>query len=394
MDRIREIITYIQGIEISNIIDFIIALAFIIIVLIISPIITSTLFRFFYKKEEKQETKKLTLYKTIRTFINILGIYVSTKILKLTTDQNLFIDKCFRIVLIWTIANIIAGILELNLIIIDKMENKNKIDISQNDKFLVKMISKIVKYILYILATYITLKEFGYDLGGIATGIGIGGAIIALAAQNLVKQLLAGFAILSDKPFEIGDSVEIVQGANKTSGKVAGITWRSTKLKTAEDTIVTIDNSVVIDSNVVNWGKINKRTYSTNLHLALETDEQIVEKVINRIKFILKNDSDVITKSIRVHLTGIDGDYLNILVHVDTSIIDYGKYTNFCNKLNLTILNILETQGVSLAYPGRNIYIKERETNQEELTLNGHLESKSVQPVRISKNSIKDQPKA
>ena len=361
MEKIKEITSFIQSIEISNIIDLIIGIVVIILTLIISPIISYIILRVFYKKENKEEIQKSPIYKTIRTYINILGIYFSTKIIMLPEAQNQFFDKCMKIVNIWAIINVIAGAIELNINIVNRMDKDNKINISKNDKFMVIVINKIVKYLLYILATYLTLKEMGYDIGGLATGIGIGGAIIALAAQNIVKQILAGFAIVSDKPFVIGDYIEVMQGSNSISGNVIGINWRSTRLKTNKDTIITIDNNEIISANLVNWGKIKKRVFSTDIHLALETDEQIIEKVINRIKFILKNDNQVNEKTIRVNLSEISGDSLCISIYLETDITDYKAYMDFCSKQNLTILNILESQGVGLAYPGRNVYLKESE---------------------------------
>lgn len=355
MQTVKNVLNYLQSIEISQIVDLIIALVVVILVLLISPFIAYVVLRLFYKKENKQEIKNATLYKSIRTFTNLTGVYVGSKILILTEVQDAFIDKIYRIVIIWTVANLISGALELNEIVIERLNKRKTFDITKNDRFMFTIISKIVKVVLYIIAFYLTMKEFNYDLGGLATGLGIGGAIIALAAQNIVKQLLAGFAIVSDKPFTIGDWIE----ANEVSGSVEAITWRSTKIKTVEDTIVTVDNSVLINSNIVNWGKIKKRIFKANLKLPLETDERTIEKVISRIKFILKYDNNILKDSIRVQLDKIEPEYLNIYIYLETSITDYTEYTAFCNKVNLTLLNILETLGVQLAYPGQNIYLKD-----------------------------------
>ena len=361
MDRINEVVTYIQGIELTKLIDLIIAIAVIILFLVISPVIGYGVLRIFYKKEDKDEIQKSPIYKTIRVFINLLGIYLATKIAVFSKQQDAVFDKCMKIVIIWSIVNIIAGVSELNQKIIERLENEKNYDISKNDKFTVIIVGKIVKYLLYILATYLTLKELGYDIEGLATGLGIGGAVLVLAAQNLVKQILSGFAIITDKPFVIGDYIEIIKGANKIDGNVVGITWRSTRLQTNKDTIISVDNSEIISSSIVNWGKIKKRVYSADIHLSLETDELVVEKVLSRIKFILRNDIKIIEKSIRVNLVGIEGDSLTISIYLETTITNYNKYLEFCSKLNLTILNIIESQGISLAYPGRNIYIKESE---------------------------------
>ena len=382
MNKIKDIITYLQNLETEQILNVIIALAILIMFLVMSSMISYAILRIFYKKENKEEIKKTHLYKHIRLFINLTGLYISTKLLTLPTEQTAFCDKCYRIVIIWTIANIISGTIELRELIIDKIRNKKK-DITDKDKYTVRVISKIIKVILYITAAYLTLKEFDYDLGGLATGLGIGGAIVALAAQDIVKQLLAGFAIMSDKTFEIGDWIEV----GETSGTVVTITWRSTKIETMEGTMVTIDNSVILKNNIVNWGKISKRAFKTNLKLALETDEAIVEKVTNRIRFILKYNNDIIKDTIRVQFLSIQEDALNISIYVETTVTNYDEYLNFCNKLNLTLLNILESQGVKLAYPGKNIYIKEEQNINNKRIINNNDKNnlKKTKPIKIEK---------
>ena len=150
MNRINEIINYIQGIEISNIIDLIIAISIIIMFLVLSPLTAYIILRIFYKKENKDEITKSPIYKTIRNFINLSGIYIATKTLSLTKEKDIFCDKCMRIVLIWTVANVVAGVLELNQRIVEKMQDRKNQEFSRNDRFTVIIISKIVKYLLYI----------------------------------------------------------------------------------------------------------------------------------------------------------------------------------------------------------------------------------------------------
>lgn len=141
---------------------------------------------------------------------------------------------------------------------------------------------------------------------------------------------------------------------------------RSTKIRNSKDEVITIDNNVILSANVTNSGKIKKRVYQTNIRLPLETQEIVVERIINRIRFILKYNKDVIKDSISVQLLHIDGDGLEIEIYMDTSITKLNAFKAFKNKINLTILNILETEGITLSYPGQNIYIKDYDTIEEE----------------------------
>lgn len=377
MDKIQKIISFIKEIEISSVINLIIALAVIIIFLLLSHILAYWIVRLFVKEQDKKEIKQGDLYKSLKSFFNFSGIYIATKILNLNTDQNLFIDKFYRIVIFWTVARAISGIFEAREILIDKLNKES--DIKKN-AFMTSVVGKIVKIILYIIALYLSLKEFNYDIGGIATGLGLTGAVVALAAQDIVKQIFAGLTIFIDKPFEIGDWVEV----GDISGTVEDITIKSTKIRTIEDTVVTVPNDTMTSSSIINWGKIKKRIYKANLKLALETEETTVEKVINRIRFILKYNKDIIKDSISVQFNKIDNDSINILIYVETTITKYIEYQYFCNKLNLTLLNILETQGVRLAYPGQNIYIKEGKISTS-INSQETKEKLSTKPTKIKK---------
>ena len=351
MDKIDELVTWIQSIEITQILDIIIAIVVAIFSVIISPLLSLLIAKIFNWKKKKVELKDSVIYTTFKSFFYVSGIYLATQILNYNTEIQDFINKVYRVVILWIIAKAIVDLFSKGKIFKSKLRDK------ANDP-VVNIVNKIIKIIIYIFVGYLSLKEFGYDLGVVLTGLGLSTAIIALAAQDAVRDLFSGLAIFWDKPFAIGDWVEIGTGTTTISGSVQEISFRSTKIKAVDDTIITIQNSSISTQNIINWSVIQKRIYKTNLKLPLETEEVTVEKVMNRIKFILRYNKDVINESVSVYLNNIQTDGINIYIYLETHIVDYAEYQKFCNKLNLTILNILETQGVKLAYPGQNVYIK------------------------------------
>ena len=351
MDKIDELVTWIQSIEITQILDIIIAIVVAIFSVIISPLLSLLIAKIFNWKKKKVELKDSVIYTTFKSFFYVSGIYLATQILNFNTEIQDFINKVYRVIILWIIAKAIVDLFSKGKIFKSKLKDK------ANDP-VVNIVNKIIKIIIYIFAGYLSLKEFGYDLGVVLTGLGLSTAIIALAAQDAVRDLFSGLAIFWDKPFAIGDWVEIGTGTTTISGSVQEISFRSTKIKAVDDTIITIQNSSISTQNIINWSVIQKRIYKTNLKLPLETEEVTVEKVMNRIKFILRYNKDVINESVSVYLNNIQTDGINIYIYLETHIVDYAEYQKFCNKLNLTILNILETQGVKLAYPGQNVYIK------------------------------------
>lgn len=368
MDKIQLVIEFIRNIEIKQIINLIVAIVTVIFILIIGPFVSYGILKIFLKKYEKEDIKKLSLYKALKTFFGFSGFFIASKILNLNEVQDAFCNKCFEVIVIWSIARVVAGAVEIREFSKDR--------VSKN--FFTSVVSNIIRIVLYIVALYLTLKIFGYDIGGLATGIGLTGAVVALAAQDFIKQIISGLAILTDQPFKIGDWVDI----NEISGTVEDITIKSTKIRTIEDTIVTVPNDLVTNSNVINWGMIKKRVYETKLNLPLETEEAVIEKLTNRIKFILRYNEDIITDSIRVNLIKIDDMALSIEIYVETTIINYVSFKEFCDKINLTLLNILDTQGVKPAYPGQKVYLKKCENNNTNIK---EVTKKKVTPIKLLK---------
>lgn len=386
MDKINEFFEYMRSLKQEQVIEIIVAVATLALFITFGSFIAYGILRIFYKKDSRDQIRDSKLYKNIRNFAYISGIYVASLSLEITMDQKAILLKLYKICTIWFIANIVSNSFEVSDALNEKLDLQNlkkkyrgEKEKTKKDKFMEDLSRNIIKIVAYIVATYLSLKEFGYDLGNLVTGLGIVGAVIALAAQDVVKQLIAGAAILSDKPFEIGDWIE----ANGDEGTVEEITWRSTKIRNSKDEVITIDNNVILSANVTNSGKIKKRVYQTNIRLPLETTEMVVERIINRIRFVLKYNKDVIRDSISVQLLKIDGDGLEIEIYLDTKITNLNAFKAFKNKVNLTILNILETQGVTLAYPGQNIYIKD---------FNNKLEMPEA-PVLLTKADIQKSKK-
>ncbi len=378
MDKINELVAWIQSIELSQVINVIICIVAIIFTVIISPFISLAIAKIFGWKKTKKELKNGIIYNALKYFLMATGILWSIRILGLNEEISNFVDKLYRIAIVWVIAKTVSDVFSKGKFFASKFKDK------ANDP-MINIINKTIKVVLYILAAYLTLKEFNYDLGGILTGLGLSTAIIALAAQDTFKDVFSGLSIFWDKPFAIGDWVEI----GNVSGTVENISFRSTKLRTTEDTIITLQNSAISSQNIVNWGVIKKRIYKANLKLPLETEEVTVEKALNRIRFILRYNKDIIKNSVSVHFNEIKDDGININIYLETSITAYGEYQDFCNKLNLTLLNILETQGIKLAYPGQNIYIKTEPEQNTAIVKHSrpHKIKETKNKTEINKNS-------
>lgn len=157
-----------------------------------------------------------------------------------------------------------------------------------------------------------------------------------------------------DKPFSVGDWIH----TEKYEGTIEDITFRSTRIRTADNSVVTIPNSILSNEFIANWSKLEKRKIEISLRLPLETKAQELEILSKKFKIVLENNKDILEDSIQVDVNKIKEDNIEISIVLYTSITEYNKFLNIKQEININILKILEAEGIKLAYPGRNVYVQ------------------------------------
>ena len=361
MEAINNVINFFKSITEEQLIDIGIAAIIVLFSLIISPIISYIFIKMFnIKEKDKSKIKKNPLYITIKALIVCIGIYIG--ILVVNPPQNV-LEICkrgFQIIIICIIAKGLIELVDPKSGIVRKMRDENKID---GNKTVANFTSKILKYIIYIGTGLLILTVFDINPSSLIAGLGVGSAVVALAAQDFVKNLISGFSIMSDKPFLVGDWIEV--GVNQ--GTVVEISFRCTKIQTSDNTIITIQNSVFTTENVVNWSRMKQRRYLLNIKLPLETNVDGIERITKKIKFVLKNNDDIDKETIQVHFDTIGLDSMNVIIYMYTNIVNYADYLVFRQGVNEQILKVLESENVKMAYPGQNVYVHQVEDNKDEV---------------------------
>ena len=352
MEQINSIINFFQDMTQEKIIDIVIAITIILVFSLLSSALSYFIVKLFkWKEKDKKKIKANAFYHPLKILFIIIGIYMAITILNLPQDVMKWFNKAFKIAMICIVSKGLANIFEPKSILMEKISKSNRIG---GNRTLANFIGKIVKVIIYLAAGVLIISELGYNLNGLIAGLGLSSVVIALAAQDIAKSLFAGASILLDKPFVVGDWIQ----ASGYEGTVVDITFKSTRLKTTEDTVVTIQNSKLSEESIVNYAKMKKRRYGFNIKLPLQTNSDTVETIINRVKFVLKHNKDIEKDSIIVECNSILEDGINLMIAMYTPIIPYVDYLKFRTSINETILNVIESEGVRLANPSQDIYVK------------------------------------
>lgn len=206
----------------------------------------------------------------------------------------------------------------------------------------------LIRVIIIIIGFVFILKiSFGLNIGNLFTGLSIVGAALALSARESLENLIASFIIFFDKPFEAGDLVKV----NNFSGTVERIGLRSTRLRTAEKSLVTVPNKQMVDSILDNWSMRDVVRNEIKTFLSSNTSSEDIEKVIAGIKEILLSKKQKI-QTYSVYLQEINNDNAIIMIIYFTK---FGMALDDLNQLkqdiNIDIKKLHEKHEIKPAGP-------------------------------------------
>ena len=217
-----------------------------------------------------------------------------------------------------------------------------------------KIIRKIIKFIIFSIAVIILIDEMGYNINGLVTGLGLGGLTVSLAAKDSATNMFSGLLLLIEKPFEIGDWI-ICPAAE---GTVEDISFRSTSIRTLENSIATVPNSLLCGNVITNGTRMNMRRTKFRIDLVYGTTRADIEKFTAAVTAMLASHHELVGDKAEVRVSGFAPSGIEILVIYFTKETVYSGWIKTNEKVNLEILTIAEETGVSFAYPTQTIHLE------------------------------------
>ena len=245
----------------------------------------------------------------------------------------------------------IANSITKKSIFIKKVNERSNKDLDDNS---IKILIRVIKALIYIVAIFLIFAELGYDLSGLITGLGLGSIVVSLAAQDTIKNLLGGILIFIDKPFQVGDY--IIFGTYE--GTVEDMTFRSTRIRTLDNSIVQIPNSLVSSESLENISSISRRRYKLDLQLVLDTKMETLNILKNKIYEVLMKNENVFKDTIHIYFNEIDNNGYNLLILCYLNVSEYYEFLELKEIINEDIMTVINKEKIQLAYDTKTIEIK------------------------------------
>lgn len=321
-------------------------------ILIIRTIVVGSLLKIAGKTDSVHDDAIVVALKKPLTLIPI-GIALFAILQEINLDETyqsygeLLIKSYFYLAVFWSLADAITPVRDF---------------VGEKYDFLTptlrNWIFRTLKFIAYLVGVVSVLELWGVDAASIIAGLGLFSVALALGAQNFFKNLIGGLLIIGEKRFKQGDWINIEGVAE---GEVEKIDFRSTLIRRFDKAPIFVPNSVLSDSEIINFSEMPFRRIRFNVGLIYQTTPETILNIRKDIEdYVAKNDdlvnADEATTTIRV--TQLDDSSIDLLIYCFTKSTRWYDYTKAKEDLILEIIKIVKNNGSDFAYPTQTIHLE------------------------------------
>ena len=252
---------------------------------------------------------------------------------------------------------IIAGFLQATRIVgkvidflfaerIKAMEN-------QNQRNIIQLMSLVVKFGIYVALVLSCLDTLGINVTTLVAGLGIGGIAIALAVQNILSDFISSLSIILDRPFEVGDAIEL----DTFSGTIEKIGIKTTRARSLTGEEIIFPNSALLQGRIRNFRRMDERRVNMILGVTYETPFEKMRAIPGWIKTAVESHKDA--RFERAHFSNFNASSMDFEVVYWIMSREYGVFRDVHQHVLLEIGEKFKAEGVALAYPTHMTYTVE-----------------------------------
>ncbi len=210
------------------------------------------------------------------------------------------------------------------------------------------------KVVLWTVIVLVALDNLGVNVTALIAGLGVGGVAVALALQNILGDLLASLSIVLDKPFVIGDSIQV----DTFTGTVESIGLKTTHLRSVSGEQIVVSNGDLLRSRIRNFKRMGERRAVITFGLAPATPPDKLAKVPEIVRSLIDSREQI--RFDRAHFLRIGEASFDFEVVFFVLSPDYLLYMNLQQEILLGLLRRLAEERIELASPARTTVILDR----------------------------------
>ncbi|MEM7364161.1 MAG: mechanosensitive ion channel family protein, partial [Pseudomonadota bacterium] len=341
------------GIDISSLlVAMLIFLAFIVLRRAASYVVLGTMRRLARQTKTELDDQVVDAIEAPARFVPVvMGVFFATQYLALEDVAAAFVLNISVSLVIFNLFWFFYQMVAPLSVVLGKLE-------SVFNEEMQSWVVKAIKTVFVLVGGATILEAWGIEVGPILAGLGLFGVVVALGAQDLFKNLIAGILIMAEQRFTRGDWIR-VEGV--VEGHVEEIGFRSTLIRRFDKAPVYVPNTNLSDTAVTNFSSMTFRRINWVIGVEYRTSIDQLKEIRDRIEqFIVDNDEFVNPgeASTFVRVDSFNDSSIDFLVYCFTRTIVWGEWLRIKEQLALEIMKIVEESGTSFAFPSQSVYLE------------------------------------
>src|SRR5256886_258915 len=261
------------------------------------------------------------------------------------------LDKGLKVIIAATITYAVLKLIDLSM---GYWRQRSVADTDRTfDEQLLPIIRKSLKVFIVVVVVLVTSQNLGFDITAAIAGLSVGGLALGLAAQDTVANLFGAVAIFMDKPFRVGDRIQL----DSVDGTVETIGLRSTRVRNLDGHLITIPNKTVGNATITNITRRPNIKTTMNIGITYDTPTEKVKRALQILEEIYKNHAK--TFDCLISFNKFADSALNIQVVHWWNSTDYKEYLAGLQEMNLALKEGFDKAGISFAFPTQTLYVKQ-----------------------------------
>ncbi len=342
------------GIEVGRLL---IALGIVLAFLVLRHFFTMIVMKRLHRRAERTESKLddeavNALAPPIRFIPVVVGIFVAVGYLGLEGNFAGIADNVLRSLVVFTLFWLLFAAIGPFSFVFGRLERIFT-------RPMVEWLVKATRIGVAFIGGAIILELWGIQVGPLLAGLGLFGVAVALGAQDLFKNLIAGILVIAEKRFQPGDWIR-VDGV--VEGTVDRINFRSTQIRRFDKAPVQVPNAVFSDSAVTNFSRMTHRRIYWMIGLEYRTSVDQLRQIRDAIEAYITGSDDFAPPSevsTFVRIDSFSDSSINMMLYCFTRTTNWGEWLAIKEALACKIIEIVKEAGAGFAFPSQSIYIEQ-----------------------------------
>ena len=260
------------------------------------------------------------------------------------------------------------------------------------DDVLVPLVRKTLKIFTAVVGLVLGANALDIDIWPLVASLGIGGVAFAFAAKDTVENLFGSIAVLTDRPFDVGDWVKV----DDTEGTVEEVGFRSTRIRTFYNSQVTVPNANLVRAVVDNMGRRKYRRWNCHVGVQYDTTPEQLLAFAEGIRELVRTHPYTRKDYFQVWVNQFGASSIDILVYVFHEVPDWSTELRERERLIVDMVRLADALGVQFAFPTQTVHLykEEHAPYERQHEKPGRLTDRRgmVRGIRAAQQLMADQP--